>query len=251
MKYAVLLSAVLFGGLAAGCTDDTLSLTVSRFVPFTQPTMAGGGCTADPSNTAGQSSGLLDVAVAAQNGTGYLAAPVVTNNLGMITAGSVTPGQPSDVQRNQIIVEGFVVQLIPDSSDNTVASALSIRQYEVPTAAALTNPGDKVAVPVTLLRPDIAQALNAALPDGPHSQVLTLNVSAFGDHAGLRIVGGASTFPLNLCKNCLIANFGACPLPAGTPQVSNACNLAQDIPANCCTQGGTLLCGLDAPVKTM
>jgi hypothetical protein len=249
MKYAVLLPAVLVSGLAAGCTDDTLSMPITKFVPITQST-----CTADPAAATSMSGGVLDVGLVNANMlAGYVAAPVVQNGLSPVTMTTAT-GQVPDVSRQNIFVNGFDVQLEPDPNDAALNAALppGIRSYEVAAAGGLLMPGATAAIPVEIIRADIARAMAQSIQPGTTDDLpLTVKVRAFGDHAGLRINGGFASFPVRICSFCLSQAFTACPAGGFKPnQILNGspCDPQQDAPTTCCFNTmNQLVCGSSVP----
>jgi hypothetical protein len=93
----------------------------------------------------------------------------------------------------------------------------------------------------------VAPLAGMITPTNPRLQ-LVATVTPYGALAGSgdEIDGVPFQYPISLCNGCVVANLGACPLPAGTvlPEVSpNPCNIYQDGSAVCCKDAlGNMIC---------
>lgn len=232
---------ILLGAtLVAGChVENDLSVSILQMQAITHD----GNCmvqVASGANVLGRSRGLLDVALAPLVGRGYVVAPVVRNNL---------PGSTmsDDVEHNSIVVQGVNVSLeLPSGT----AGRLTPEQKEFFYAAAAgrIDPLGTAAFLAEIVKADTAQALAGAVPAGGYL-TLTAHISPVYVRSGDQIVGGAFDFPLDLCLDCLRANYGACPLPKGTVVNELGCFPEQDDVATCCSDpSGALLCGAQAPI---
>lgn len=237
MKGALLLLAATLAG-AVGCADNSLSISILQMEAVTQES----GCVAMPSTggaTIGRSRGVLDVALVAQSG--YIAAPIVRNNL---QAQMVM----NDIEHNSVDLEGFNVELEPLTS---AAGALPADQQRFFYAAAggHVDPLGTAAVFAEILPAAAAMSLASAIPAGGLLTV-TAHVSPVGKRAGERLVGAPFDFPIDLCVNCLRQNLGTCPLPAGTMVQDVGCFPQQDDVFDCCVDAsGAALCGASAPIS--
>lgn len=238
MKGALLLLAGLLAG-AAGCADNDLSMSILEMEAITHDN----NCVvmSATSATLARPRGLLDVALVTQSG--YIAAPLVRNNL-----------QPQmsmlDVEHNSIQLEGANVTLEPPAS---AAGALSAEQQKFFYASAGGRIDPLMSAPmlVEVLPAASAKALAGSIPAGGLLTV-TAHVSAVGTRSGDRIVAAPFDFPIDLCVNCLRVSAGPCPLPKGTTVVDEGCVPQQDDVPTCCTDSsGAVLCGAAAPIATM
>jgi hypothetical protein len=249
MRYARLLPTVplLFVGcLTAGCVNDELGLTITRFMALSPSNM----CVADPmASTVSVTRGLLDVGMVlsgAQNG--YILAPVLMNNL------AVNPSTGSPV--NTITVTGFDVQLVADPNDPALQAVVppGMPPFHIPAAGGQIMPAGQVGVPIEVVGPDLAKAIAPALSSGAGSTdplPIMVRVRGVGTHAGVDISGGFEGFPLYVCKYCLQPPPGPCP-QTGFPKASVVvtCFPQQDTFETCCIDSASrLVCGSSVPVS--
>jgi hypothetical protein len=246
MKSFLLLLALTAGG--SGCTDDDIALVIKHLAAPEPP-----DCTADPGGTVSQSRGVLDVGVV-QAGTlrGYTLAPVVVNNLLVPTGVGVSP------ETNTVTLVGFDVQLkaAPNDPELTAALATVPTEFHVPLAGGRIPPGgtSMVAVFIEVVPRDVARVMASAIANaGPRSAgPLTVHFRPVGQRAGLKINGGYTDYPIDVCEFCLTTP--PMPCPAGgfdTAAIQAAgCFPQQDAVVTCCTSGSTLLCGDQVPKKT-
>ena len=254
MKYALLLSALALCGLA-GCVDDDLSLTIVNFAVFTP-----GMCTIAPGGSVFQSGGQLDVGIASlgapQGYHGYIAAPIVQNNL-------IERATATTAETDAVDLTGFDIELVPPASDSEVAGAinslpLANRKFFYAVAGGRIPPGgmSQVAVGVEVINTDVARVLAKAVTTtgsrgGPP---LIVHMRPVGERAGLRLNGGYTDFPVNICKFCLTPAPQPCPT-AGIPAAefqAGGCFPEMDQSVSCCTDAASssLLCGAQAPEMT-
>ena len=239
MKGALLLLLAALGG-AAGCADNDLSMSIIQMEAITQQN----GCVAmaaSGTTTLGRDRGVLDVSLVAQSG--YIAAPVVRNNLRATTSNV-------DVEHNGIQLEGANVTLeVPASA----AGALSPQQQKFfyASAGGRIDPLMSAVMFVEIVPASVAKALATAIPAGGLLTV-TAHVRPVGTRSGDRLVGAAFDYPVDLCLDCLYQSQGSCPLPTGTKVVDIGCFPQQDDVPTCCTDtSGALLCGTAAPIASM
>jgi len=246
MRYARLPSVAavfVFGWFAAGCVNDENGLAIVHFLALNA---AANNCVADPAGTLLQSSGTLDVSIAAQTGVGFRVSPVVANNLSTVS----TTASPV----NTIFLTGFDVELHPDPADAAVASQLGAanRKFHVPVAGGTIAPSNgmpamaasEAAATFEAINGDVSKLLLPAVAAGMRDPLpLTVRTRPIGTHSGVTINGGWVDFPVYLCNGCLVNDLGPCPLKMAAPAV---CNPAQEV-NTCCESGGSLLCGSSAP----
>jgi hypothetical protein len=237
MKYAILLPVLL-----AGCTDNNASVDIDRYLAVTPTSM----CVADPANLINRSFGILDVGIVAAGATGglpgYLAAPVVRNNMPL----RAPMGQ---IDLDAVTIKGFDVQL---NLPGTVAAAVTQPNFFVQTASQRIDAGGAVtaAIEVEIIPSGVARQLVSVVPVG------TTNLPQVVAHLrpvaervdGSTFNGGWSDFPVTLCNLCLPAATAlACPLKA-SQAVSSGCFPQQDESQTCCVSGNQVLCGSRVPV---
>jgi hypothetical protein len=225
----------------AGCVDDQ-SLQIVRFIE-PDPLM---NCEALPTSMFNRTSGLLDVGIVAAGGfRGYVAAPLVQNNLPSKTV-------PNQIDNNTITVTGTSIDLTVSPS-LSAALPSSQRSFSTQAAAGTLTPAGQATFFVELVPRQVALLLAPSVPTGvPNTQlpVVTAHVKPVGDRAGTTIVGPEVQFPVEICKFCLTAQPAPCPaggIPVNQVQ-KGGCLPEQDQAVTCCTNSsGALLCGSEVP----
>jgi hypothetical protein len=243
MKYAYLLPALLI----CGCADNNESVDIDRFLFVSQTT----GCVADPSNTANRGRGLLDVGIvtlgASQGVQGYIAAPVVRNNMPLRAA-------MGEIDQDAVIVTSFDVELRPDP---TIAAVLPLSQtaFNVPVAGGRIEAGGTStnAMFVELIPASVARQMATVVKPGnatnlplvvAHTRAVVTKVD------GSTMNSGWTDFPIDICNFCLTPTPQPCPqVPFAMASVEQSgCIVEQDDPVTCCTEtGNVLLCGSAVP----
>jgi hypothetical protein len=229
MKYLILPAL-----LAAGCVANDADLSIDRFVPALRANM----CIVSPTQMETPLSGILDTGLAANFGTPYAVFPVITNHL---TPSTATQGA---VEQHSITVKAINVELQPDAS-LAGAIPLSQRKFSLPVVGARLDPGGSIAVEADVIPRALAPNLGG-------SGTVTALVSPVGDYAGDTVIGGARSYPIQVCSFCLSGMVASCPT-GGFP--SNSVNLGECIPSQdaditCCLSMSQLLCGAQVPMKT-
>jgi len=232
MKVALLLVAAASVG-ATGCSTNDVTLSILQMQALTQMTM----CVAQPSGAATvvRDRGLLDVSLVTT--AGYIAIPVVRNNL---------PNNTNGVEFNSIQLTGANVKLENvDGTTLTLSNGQSSFFYA--SAGGRLDPGGTAAMFVEVLPASAAKSLAGMIPSVGFFTVIA-EVKPVGMHASDQVVGGPIDFPVDLCNGCLVDNAGACPLPKGTMIVA-PCIPQQDDVTICCTDPtqGTV-CNGAAPI---
>jgi hypothetical protein len=236
MKAALLLCAVAAG---VGCADNNSSLAILQMQAITSGTMCQAQAAA---GGASLSRGTLDVTLVTTQG--YIAAPVVRNNL----AASMTLGSGM-FEYNAITLTGANVSL-----QTPAGAALSLptgqQSFFYPASGIRLDPGQTGAMFVEVLRADVAKSFAGMIPAGGVFTIVA-NVRPVGDKGGQQVIGEEMPFPIDLCSGCLIGTVNPCPLPKGTPTPMDVCFPQQDFKSTCCSNSGQLLCGPQAPIATM
>jgi hypothetical protein len=232
MKVALLLVAAATVG-ATGCSTNDVSLSILQMQAVTRTNM----CVAMPGGvgTLSRNRGLLDVSLVTTSG--YIAIPVVRNNL---------PTNLNGVEFNAIQLTGANVKLENvDGTTLTLGNGQSSFFYA--SAGGRLDPGGTSAMFVEVLPAPAAKSLAGMIPANGLFSVIA-EVKPVGMHSSDQVVGGPIDFPIDLCNGCLVDVVSACPLPKGTVVVS-PCFPQQDEVSTCCTdptQG--LLCDAAAPI---
>jgi hypothetical protein len=232
MKPALLLLAAAVVG-AAGCTTNDVSLSIIQMEAVSQAT----ACVAvasSGSGTVGRDRGLLDVANVTT--TGYLAVPVVRNNLQSLMNG---------VEYNSIQMSGANVKLMNvGGASLTLPSGQSSFFYAA--AAGRLDPQGTAPMFIEALPASAAKSLASMIPSGGVFTVVA-EMRPVGMRENDQVIGGPVDFPIDMCVGCLDENT-ACPLPKGS-MPTDPCFPQQDDPTICCTDTtGVVACGAAAPV---
>ena len=231
MKPALLLLAAATVG-AAGCASNDLSLSIVQMESVTPANMCVAMATA---GAIGLGRGVLDVSMVTT--AGYIAVPVVKNGLASNLNG---------VEYNAITVLGANVKLT-DAAGGTLTLPSGQSSFFYAAVGGRLDPGGTVPIFVEVIPRDAAQALAGMIPADGNFTVVA-EVQPVGMHSTDQIVGGAFSFPIDLCSGCLLKN-STCPLPKGTV-VTDPCFPQQDVQTLCCTDAtsNATLCGSAAPV---
>ncbi|HEY2747737.1 MAG TPA: hypothetical protein VGL86_24110 [Polyangia bacterium] len=233
MKPALLLIVAAAAG-ATGCASNDVSLSIIQMEAISRSTscvaVAAGGA-----GTLGRDRGTLDVS---QLGTaGYLAVPVLRNNLMSLSNGA---------ELNAIQTTGANVKLM-----NVGGSALTLpsgqSSFFYAASAGRLDPGGAAPMFVEALPAAAAKALASNIPSGGVFTVIA-ELKPVGMRENDQVVGGPIDFPIDLCEGCL-EETSTCPLPKGSTPM-DPCFPGQDDPTVCCTDSmtGVVSCGSAAPV---
>ncbi|HEY6477144.1 MAG TPA: hypothetical protein VI456_11225 [Polyangia bacterium] len=207
----------------------------------------GGGCTIPVEPSVYQGEGTLDVSIVPGDFTSaYFFFPLIENNLPAST------GQTS-IDPNEIQLSGFQVDitlLAPTTAMPAVAVQAtldmnaSFAHYQVPWSGGVGSGGGHLSAGVAAFPVPLAQALAQSGGIGMDpSLTFDLTIAALGTtNSGSHMTSDPFHFPLHLCSGCLVANKMPCPFPAAPTNPGNPCNPAQDVPVDCCTENGALVC---------
>jgi hypothetical protein len=252
---AVAMTAMLAMTAAAGCVKDTgLLVILQNQQPTIDTTTAVPMCSAgDTPSAVAVGSGVLDLSVPAALENGYLAYPLVQNQL---PSRADTPG---GTDPNTVRLQGVNVTLIPppgvtvDWPDGCGAS------FFAPGASALI-PGASQGMTSLVVGNCQAKVIHdlfasSALPPDLSQQVLfDVEMNALGTlTSGDQVLSDTFSFSVRMCYGCLqtgfpdVAQFDwpARPACSAAPKPNlyhgNPCNIAQDFgPLLCCTGEGNV-----------
>lgn len=223
MKAAI---AALFAATLAGCVGNNTQMLV--IMQNNVPETTAGACVA-PADVSSlfRASGVLDLTLLAGAGTsdqgyGYLMFPVVTNNLSGTSTG------------------------IDESAFNVALKRVDVEVSDAATGRLLTG---KFSVPVYKVLPATSSAGLivdvmpwAAVQSLGNTEMVMVELTVIGERDGSDIRSNTMSYAIEICSGCLLVDAGACTDFSGTGSI-NACNIAQDDPAVCCTTStGELVC---------
>ncbi len=209
------------------------------------PIISGGGCAIPVNPTVYQGEGTLDLSIVrADFGSAYFVFPLIENNLPSSSNGSLDP--------NEIQLSGFQIDIKPigapppasiqDVFNKNEGGALV--HYQIPWSGGIKSGGGQLSAAAAAFPVGLAQQLVAAggISTEP-SLTVDLQIQALGKtNSGLSMQSDPFEFPVQVCNGCLVANVAPCPYAAAPANPGNSCNPAQDVPVDCCTDNGALLC---------
>jgi len=228
--------------LALGCSGTSEQFFIVR----NQIPIAGCGLP-DPHYGDPRGAGVYDVGIIQANwGTRYQLFPVLQNDL-------PAQSQPGGTDPNRLLLQEFHVQLVPGKDapqalvDFLAAPALAPDlSYSEPwygSWSGFVEPGggQLPAGGVAVVPENLAQQLNASgLFDTYARLPLVAKVRAVGSTLSETIQSREFDYPISVCRYCLVASHPPCPhAPKAT---GNPCNVAQDDPVDCCSEGTNLVC---------
>jgi hypothetical protein len=192
-------------------------------------------------------SGVMDVGLVSSGAqVGYVLFPLLQNDL-------PARGQAGGTEPNRLVLREFRVRLelapgAPQPLLDLFASPelAPYLAYSTPWSGSIDPGGGTVSAGVTVVPAEVARQIEATgVLDTLSSVGLTARVWAVGDTLSETIESREFDYPIDACKYCLVSYVAACPYaPANT---GNMCNIAQDEPVDCCSDGQSLLCPARAP----
>jgi len=237
-----LLAAVTFSlGLAAcGRTPGQFEILNDQV-----PTSSGGGCSVPVDPNVYRGEGTLDLSIVRPDfESAYFVFPLIENNLPSSSSGSLDP--------NEIQLSGFQVDIkwIDDPPAASVQKVFAdnagtaLVHYQIPWSGGIGSGGGQLSAFVAAFPVGLAQQLVAAGGIGAEpSLTVQLQIQALGTtNSGTSMESDPFKFPVHVCSGCLVANVASCPYTAAPANPGNGCNPAQDIPVDCCTENGSLVC---------
>ena len=246
LRGALLFAAVTFSlGLAAcGRTPGQFEILNDQV-----PTSSGGGCSVPVNAIVYQGEGILDLSVVRSDfGSAYFFFPLIENNLPSSRNGSLDP--------NEIQLSGFQVDIAPigappPSSVQAAFDGGPLVHYQIPWSGGISSGGGQLSASVAAFPVALAQQIvDAVGADVDPFLTVDLNIQALGTtNSGTRMQSDPFHFPVRVCSGCLAHNIGPCSSAPAPTNLGNECNPAQDVPVDCCTESGALVCPATVAVQ--
>lgn len=234
----VAVAAVVVGGLGCGGESEQFSILQDQ-VPSED-------CVVNTERTLYAGEGLLDLLlVGPTTPFAYQLYPLLQNNL---------PGEGNSAaaQGNRLFVRAFRVRVEPGPGSPAKVTQLfeklagaeqtaSLVAFQESWAGTIDPGGGLLAASVTAIPGELARQIrNTKVLETTQFVDLVVRVRAVGQRRGTDIESQEFVFPIRACEGCLIASLSECPM---TPKnLGHACNVAQDRPVDCCSEGADLIC---------
>lgn len=181
---------------------------------------------------------------------GYLLTPLIQSR---VSASGVGSGAAIDPSTRTIYLKGANIDLEVKAasiehadgsfSTPTVTLPANLAKRSALFSAALPPAGSVNVgfemIPVETIRAIETSAAPAAT-DRMRVEVLA-TVTVLGDLNGDDMSAQPFTFPVTVCNDCVVHNFGACPMTIAAPRKGNACNVYQDGDVDCCVDANGIL----------
>jgi hypothetical protein len=215
---------------AAGCTDAGASFFIVQNQSPDQ------GCVVPSSTTANFiPRGRIEV----EAESGYLFTPVVQ---------SLVRQSPTGQSPRVLFVEGADVTLSFDEARISASEQASLRDSGLAhfrqAFSGAIYPGGVTSFAFEVISRALLDRLGGMVGAGD-SILVTAEVVLFGSLDGGTIESQPFTYPIDVCRGCLLVDRGLCAgLPAGyEPATGGNCQTLQDMPLDCCTSAeGDLVC---------
>ena len=207
------------------------------------PQVSGTGCIipVDPGMYSGE--GKLDISIVRGDfESAYFVFPLIENNL-------PSSSSNSSIDPNEIQLSGFQIDITPigapaPASIQPLFDGGPLVHYQVPWSGGIKSGGGQLSAIVAAFPVALAQSMVAAggIGSAP-SLTVDLNIQALGTtNNGTHMQSDPFHYPVEICSGCLVASVAPCPVAAAPANVGNTCNPAQDLPVDCCTDNGALIC---------
>ena len=213
------------------------------------PQVSGTGCFIPVDPMVYQGEGILDISIVRGDfQTAYFVFPLIENNLP--SASSNTTIDPNEIQLNGFQVDIVPIGAPPPASVQSVFDGGPLVHYQIPWSGGISSGGGHLSAVVAAFPVALAQSLAAAGGIGREpSLTVDLTIQALGTtNTGTHMQSDPFRFPLQVCSGCLVATVAPCPFVSAPVNIGNTCNPAQDLPVDCCTDNGALVC--PPPVAT-
>ena len=207
------------------------------------PQISANSCSIPVDPTVYQGEGTLDISIVRSDfESAYFVFPLIENNLPRSSsAGSIDP--------NEIQLSGFQVDIapigsLPPPSIQALFDGGPQVHYQIPWSGGIGSGGGQLSAVVAAFPVALAQNLAAVGGIGAvPSLTVDLTIEALGTtNSGTHMQSDPFHFPVHVCSGCLVAGVAPCASVAGTITIGNTCNPAQDLPIDCCTDNGALIC---------
>ena len=173
----------------------------------------------------------------------YFVFPLIENNLPSSSSNSTL--DPNEIQLSGFQVDITPIGGLPPASVQAVFDGGPLVHYQIPWSGGIKSGGGQLSAVTAAFPVALAQKLAGAGGIGVvPSLTVDLTIQALGTtNSGTHMQSDPFHFPVQVCSGCLVANVPpSCPLTAAPANTGNSCNPAQDIPVDCCTDNGALIC---------
>ncbi len=231
--YRYLWIAALLGG--CGSPSDSFFI-VQNQVP-------GKDCTVGADRGVFRAEGTLDVGLVGDTTPfAYRLHPLLQNDLPGL--GEMGVAEPNRIQLREFRVSLALDDRVPalvELFDRLAAEAPELLAFRELSSGSVDPGGGLTASSTVVVPGELARRIRATKAlDGLSHVTVVARVRAVGARRDGRIESQEFRYPVRICQGCLIADLRACPyMPT---YLGNACNLAQDEPVDCCTDGSQLFC---------
>jgi hypothetical protein len=237
------LAAAVLAPLAACVNDDAdAPMVILRNVVPTS------GCVIDPENavfiTSGRIQSTLDEG---RFSSGYLFTPSVRNDLVLFEGELATP--KTIFLRNARVLIDFADPTLFTAEELAAFQERGLTRFMVPLSGSLEPGGGTVGLAFEIVPRQLLDAIGAKLT-GVETALLDVQVQITGKRAGGDAESNIFHYPVEVCLSCLDNFVGECAsLPEGfQPSTGGACNSAQDVGVDCCTdEVGQFVCPAQPP----
>jgi hypothetical protein len=192
-----------------------------------------------------QGQGLLDASlVQTGSASAFFVFPLLRNNL---------PTGGSGPDTNKIALNSFAVDINVLTAPPAVTELINalegndatrpLLHYKTPWSGSIPSGGGQVSAFVAALPVELAARILGTQALGTSPSVwMNLRIRSFGRTTTQDIESDPFDYPVAVCAGCLVANVQPCPYSAAPKNTGNPCNVAQDIPVDCCITGSDLVC---------
>jgi hypothetical protein len=152
----------------------------------------------------------------------------------------------STAQRTILVTDANIDITFPANPELDAIVAPALTHFKELLSAPIT-PGGTTDAAIEIIHGELIDAIVAAQTSATFDIEMQISIVANGNYSGNAVTSQTFTYPVTLTTG-LVQVAGACPLPASTMiAAGNSCNLFQDNPVTCCTEGTQLIC----PATTM
>ena len=226
-----LYGAAALAALAAatgGCTDAGGSFFI------VQNQIPGDRCLISPTAGDARPRGRIDV----QASDGYLFTPVVESRV---------ESTPATMNSRVIAVEGADVDVtfldgLFSSSEESQLRDDRLTRFSQPFSGSVF-PGSSSSFGFIILPAALLDRIADKLGDGDSTQVVA-DIVVFGQMNDGDVESDPFRYPVDVCNGCMLVDRGPCADLATGFEASpgGVCNLLQDVPLDCCSEGGAQVC---------
>jgi hypothetical protein len=214
--------------IASGCTTDSggSMIILRNQVP-------GEGCEISANESdAFYSSGIIDTNAS----RGYVFTPLVQS---LVSLSSDESNPRLIAMRGADVEISFPSGFLSEGEEATLRDDRLTRFSQAFSGS--VRPGDFSSFSFVVVPTGLLTRLGLAAGD---SVQLTVKVSVFGDLDGSDVESDPFVYPIEVCNGCMTIDNGDCAALGEGFEGSEGgeCNVLQDVPVDCCTMGGDLVC---------